>query len=145
MVQNLPEYRRTFVYGNLIVNDPGGPTYMIHYGGDSGLLNTYRKGTLYFYHNTVIVRANVGERWRTILFDVSTNDETVDARNNIVFLRSATVGQSPTNLSWMRSEGILNLGTNWATPNLWSFRDGVTPTGTVNGQPNVITNVGNKK
>jgi len=143
MVQNLAEYRRTFVYGNLIINDPGGPTFMIHYGGDSGLLNTYRKGTLYFYHNTVIVRANMGERWRTILFDVSTNDETVDARNNILFLRSATVGQSPTNLSWMRSEGILNLGTNWATPNLWSFRDGVTPTGTVNGLANVLSNAGN--
>jgi hypothetical protein len=143
VVQTLPEYRRTLVYGNLIINDPGGPTYMIHYGGDSGLMNTYRKGTLYFYHNTVVVRANVGERWRTILFDVSTNDETVDARNNIVFLRSATVGQSPTNLSWMRTAGVLNLGTNWATPNLWSFRDGVTPTGTVNGLANVITNPGN--
>lgn len=143
VVQSMPEYRRTMVYGNLIINDPGGPTYMIHYGGDSGLLNTYRKGTLYFYHNTVVVRANVGERWRTILFDVSTNEETVDARNNIVFLRSATVGQNPTNLSWMRSEGILNLGTNWATPNLWPFRDGVTPTGSVNGLANVLSNVGN--
>lgn len=143
MVQNLPEYRRTLVYGNLIVNNPGGPTYMIHYGGDSGLMNTYRKGTLYFYHNTVVVRANQNDQWRTILFDVSTNDETVDARNNIVFVRPATAGQSHTNMSWMRSAGILNLGTNWATPNLWSFRDGVTPTGAVNGLTNVLTNVVN--
>ncbi|MBK6519857.1 MAG: hypothetical protein IPG04_38430 [Polyangiaceae bacterium] len=28
---------------------------MVHYGGDSGMLDTYRKGTLHFFNNTVVV------------------------------------------------------------------------------------------
>src|SRR5690606_3569418 len=75
MVESLPEYRKTFVYGNLIINPPSGPSYMIHYGGDNGMTHTYRKGTLYFHHNTVLVTANQsgpGGKWRTVLFDVAT-------------------------------------------------------------------------
>jgi len=80
------------VYGNVLVNNPGGSSNMIHYGGDSGETDTYRKGTLFFANNTVVVREDQeeqggGGRWATALFDVSTADETVDARNNIVLVR----------------------------------------------------------
>ncbi len=134
----LPAYRETFVYGNVIVNGPDGPTNMIHYGGDSGLTDTYRKGTLHFFHNTVAVTSDQADRWRVVLFDVSTEDETVDARNNIVHIASATSGAQPSNLSWLRTAGVLNLGVNWASPGMTEFRDGVDTTGTVNGWQNLI-------
>lgn len=143
MMQNLPEYRRTFVYGNVIVNGPDGPSYMIHYGGDNGSTNTYRKGWLYFHENTIVVRADQSARWRTILFDVATNDESVDARNNVLFVRSATPGQAPTNMKWMRTAGYLELGANWASSGVEEWRDGVTPTGTIVGLSNVIGNAAN--
>ncbi len=155
MAQHLPEYRRAFVYGNVIVSDPDGPGYLVHYGGDSGCytggkedpaLTCYRKGTLHFFHNTVVVRTDQsgpGGAWRKVLFDVSTNDERVDARNNLVFLRAWTSGATPTNLSWMRQSGMLDLGVNWASPTMASWRDGITPDGTISGLGNVLTNAAN--
>lgn len=140
----LPEYRRTFVYGNTIVSDGvGGPTNMIHYGGDSGLENTYRKGRLHFNHNTIVIRADQSVRYRTVLFDVSTNEETVDARNNLVFARAQTNGAIPTELSWMRTAGVLQLGVNGVSPGILDFRTGVPSTGSVSGQANVLSNAGN--
>ena len=51
----VPSYRETFVYGNVLIEFDGeGNRQMIHYGGDSGREERYRNGTLYFYHNTVV-------------------------------------------------------------------------------------------
>ena len=152
MVQSMPEYRRAFVYGNLLLSDPDGPGALVHYGGDSGCyvngqydptLACYRKGILHFFHNTVVVRADQATRWRSILFDVSTNDERVDARNNLVFLRAWNDGSVPTNLSWMHQYGMLDLGVNWASPMLTQWRDNVTPQGVITGLGNVLTNAAN--
>lgn len=155
MVGNLPEYRRAFVYGNVIISDPDGPGYLVHYGGDSGCyidgnydpaLTCYRKGTLYFFHNTVVVRTNQagpGGAWRKILFDISTNDERVDARNNLVYLRAWTPAAAPTDFSWMHQSGELHLGVNWASPTLSLWRDNITPDGTITGLGNVMTNPAN--
>ncbi len=141
-----PEYRATYVYGNVLVNGPGGPSYMVHYGGDSGVTDAYRKGTLYFFHNTVVIRSDQegeGGRWRIALFDVSTDDESVDARNNVVHIEPATPGARPSDLSWMVSAGALVLGANWASPGVVAFRDGVEVSGTVSGMENVLSNAAN--
>ena len=63
----------TYVYGNVLIEPDGaGNSQIVHYGGDSGRRPNYRKGTLYFYHNTVVsTRAG-----NTTLFRLSTNDET---------------------------------------------------------------------
>jgi len=51
----LPSYRQTYVYGNLLTNTGGrDETSFVHYGGDGNVAD-FRKGTLYFYHNTVIL------------------------------------------------------------------------------------------
>lgn len=137
----LPAYSDTFVYGNVLVNEPDGPTNMVHYGGDSGVTERYRKGTLHFFHNTVAIRSDQegeGSRWRVVLFDVSTEDETVDARNNIVFIQPATPGARPSDLAWMRSGGVLELGVNWASPGITEFRDGVEISGRVSGMDNLL-------
>jgi len=78
-----PRYRSTFVYGNVLIEPDGaGNSQIVHYGGDSGNLPTYRKGTLYFHHNTVVSTRS----GNTTLFRLSTNDESADCRNNLLFV-----------------------------------------------------------
>src|SRR5262245_35217089 len=54
-IRNDPSYSSTYVYGNVLVeNANDGNRQMAHYGGDSGNTATYRKGTMYFYNNTLV-------------------------------------------------------------------------------------------
>ncbi|MCC6328553.1 MAG: right-handed parallel beta-helix repeat-containing protein, partial [Acidobacteria bacterium] len=53
IIRNAPEYRKTFVYGNILIKQDGGNNQAVHYGGDSGDEPNYRKGKLYFYNNTL--------------------------------------------------------------------------------------------
>ncbi|TAH36434.1 MAG: polysaccharide-degrading enzyme [Planctomycetota bacterium] len=104
-VINLPEYRATFVYGNVLVEPDGaGNSQICHYGGDSGITSQYRKGTLHFYHNTVVSTRS----GNTTLFRLSTNQESADCRNNVVY---ALAGGS--RLALLDSSGILDLWNNW--------------------------------
>lgn len=103
-----PQYRTTFVYGNVLVEPEGaGNRQIVHYGGDSGETGYYRKGALLFYHNTVFsTRPD-----RTTLFRLSTNDERCEARNNIVYVRAA--GRT---LALLDASGALDWGRNWIKP-----------------------------
>ncbi len=77
-------FRHSWVYGNVFVRGPVANGSMIHYGGDSGVLETYRKGVLHFFHNTVAIEnASHGEYQGTSIFELSTNDETLESRNNL--------------------------------------------------------------
>ena len=98
-------YRQTFVYGNILIEpDDAGNSQIVHYGGDSGDTQRYRKGTMYFYNNTV-VSTRTGN---TTLFRLSTNDEHCDCRNNIVYVTA------PGNrLAMLNSEGILDIRNSW--------------------------------
>ncbi|HOW70235.1 MAG TPA: NosD domain-containing protein [Phycisphaerae bacterium] len=115
-----PAYHTTFVYGNVLVEPAGaGNRQITHYGGDSGTTAAYRKGTLYFYHNTVVsTRPD-----RTTLFRLSTNEEQCDARNNIFYVTAA--GGT---LSLLDAAGALDLSRNWFKPG-W-----VSSFGTLTGQ-----------
>jgi hypothetical protein len=78
-IANLPEYRQTFVYGNVLLESEGaGNSQILHYGGDGD--GPYRAGTLYLYHNTIVSTRS----GNTTLARLSTNDESMDARNNIL-------------------------------------------------------------
>jgi hypothetical protein len=101
---NHPSYRDTYVYGNVLIKRDGGNNQVVHYGGDSDRTDAYRKGTLHFYHNTVVSH----RRGTTSLLRLSTADETADCRNNIVY---ATAGGR--NLALMVQQGTLNLQSNW--------------------------------
>ncbi len=86
----LPEFRHTYVYGNVFVNDvvdrtTASTSNMIHYGGDTGVWDIYRKGTLHFYNNTVYINTTVNLAYYMRLFDLSTNEETVSMKNNIIY------------------------------------------------------------
>ena len=103
-----PEYRLTQVYGNVLIETPdAGNRQIVHYGGDSESQSNYRKGTLLFYHNTVV-------SWRTdrtTLFRLSTNDERCDARNNVFYVSAP--GRT---LSVTDSSGRLEFSHNWLKP-----------------------------
>ena len=122
VIQNDPSYRQTFVYGNIFIEPDGaGNRQITHYGGDSGNTPIYRKGTLYFYNNTVVSTRTD----RSTLFRLSTNEETCDARNNIFYITN-----TGNNLSLIDDAGVLNLSHNWFKPG-WVISFG-TATGTVN-------------
>ncbi len=100
-----PDYRKTFVYGNVLLKGDGGNNQITHYGGDSGTLADYRKGKLYFYNNTIVSSRN----GNTALFRLSTNEETCDARNNIFYTVNAG-----TTLAMLAESGTLSLTNNWS-------------------------------
>jgi len=82
----MPSFHETYVYGNVMIRSdmPGGS--MIHYGGDSGLFGDYRKGTLHFYQNTLVVKNQGASDWDTVeVFELSTNEEQLQATNNIFY------------------------------------------------------------
>lgn len=104
-IRTAPEYRKTFVYGNVLIKPDGGNNQTTHYGGDSGTTADYRKGLLYFYNNT-IVSTRTGT---TVIFRLSTNEDLCDARNNIFY----TTG-SGANLAMLAETGVLSLANNWS-------------------------------
>jgi hypothetical protein len=107
-----PRYRATFVYGNVLIEHPNsGNNDICFYGGDGGSANQFRKGTLYFYNNTVVSDRTDATR----LFRMATNDESIDARNNIAYVTAAG-----SNLQVLDNYGRLTLTSNW-------FKTGWTP------------------
>jgi hypothetical protein len=103
-----PSYRSAFVYGNILVERDGdGNRQIVHYGGDSGNTNIYRKGTLHMYNNTIVSTRTD----RTTLLRLSTNEETCDFRNNLAYVSAA--GNT---LALVDQSGILNLSHNWFKP-----------------------------
>ncbi|WP_456405009.1 hypothetical protein [Thiolapillus sp.] len=99
------DYEKTFVYGNVLIEPDGaGNSQIVHYGGDSGNESIYRKGMLYFYHNTVVSTRS----GNTTLVRLSTNDEHADIRNNILY---ASAGGDY--LAILNYAGIAELNNNW--------------------------------
>lgn len=117
-----PDYHETYVYGNILINNvdlkSGYPWAgsMIHFGGDTGRSELYKKGPLYFFHNTIIIKSDVADRYRISVFDLQTNEQEADIRNNIIY-RDGT-----SKLLILRHHGVANLtGTNWINPD---WKDG---------------------
>ncbi len=103
-----PTYRETFVYGNVLIEPDGaGNSQIVHYGGDGGDTTAYRKGALYFFHNTVVSTRS----GNTTLLRLSTSDESADVRNNILYV-TATGNR----LALMNADGTLDLSHNWTKP-----------------------------
>ncbi len=128
-----PSYLETFVYGNTILND-GLTGSIVHYGGDLG---DYRKGTLYFYNNTVVAINDQARKWRHVLFQIEPGSK-VDFRNNIVYSKSATAGAAPSAMVLSGSSGMFNIGKNWVSPGTMTTRGDEYYTGTYAGAGNLI-------
>jgi hypothetical protein len=105
------------VYGNILIEpDGGGNSQIVHFGGDSGDTSIYR-GTLYFWNNTV-VSTRVGN---TTLLRLSSNAQTADVRNNIVYVTA-----SGDHLALSNSAGTLNYGWNLFKPGYVASHESVT-------------------
>src|SRR5262249_39088190 len=122
-----PRYRETRAYGNILIEPDGaGNRQIVHYGGDSATTARYRKGTLYFYNNTVVSTRTD----RTTLFRLSTNEERCESRNNIFY---ATAGGRTVSL--LDTDGVIDLSHNWIQPgwvrSFGEFRGAVSDDGTM--------------
>ncbi len=130
LIRNAPEYRKTYVYGNVLIKQDGGNNQAVHYGGDSGTTADYRKGKLYFYNNTLYsIRAGT-----TVVMRLSTNEELADSRNNIFFNTAAG-----TNMAMLAEAGTLTLANNWAKTGWRNSHEGGAFTGSVTGGGTMVT------
>lgn len=104
-VVNHPAYGKTYVYGNILLETADvGNSQIVHYGGDSGDLPTYRKGTLYFYNNTVVSKRPSN----TTLLRLSSADESAEVFNNILY-----VTENGSRLALLNEEGEITMSHNW--------------------------------
>lgn len=128
IIVNDPRYRETHVYGNILKEaDNEGNAQIVHYGGDSTNTSIYRKGTLYFYNNTIISTRTE----KTTLLRLSTNEETAQVFNNIIY-PTATGDQ----LALLDSSGQLVLRHNWLKAG-WLDSHGIL-TGTIDDDGSTI-------
>ncbi|MDB5335920.1 MAG: hypothetical protein JWN70_1539 [Planctomycetaceae bacterium] len=146
-----PGYHQTYVYGNILHDAPGVSGTIVHYGGDDlGNQQDFRKGTLYFYNNTVIIQDNQfgpNGAYQTVVFQLATNDESADIRNNIFYVAAASnapAGTAPTMMAFAangENGGQYHFGTNWVSP-AWHgwYNDSPTPGGSMTGTENFLTN-----
>ncbi len=136
------DYRRTFVYGNLL-SIGSGSRAVVHYGGDHFTSvpganwgeGIFRKGTLHFFHNTV--QASASAR----LFRISTTEETVEAWNNVFVANAGALSlrereNDPIGAAWT-PDGVLNLGRNWISSG-WA-QGNAALRGSVSGTANLLT------
>jgi hypothetical protein len=126
VTRSMPSFHTTYVYGNVMIRGTTPSGSMIHYGGDSGVFDDYRKGTLYFYNNTVVVK-NQGypPYTRTPVFELSTNDERLDSRNNVYFSTIAPDDLHAIGMLGARdqvSSGIATFAGDWVK-NGWTAHD----------------------
>jgi parallel beta-helix repeat protein len=123
-----PAYLQTFVYGNILIEpDDSGNSQIVHFGGDSGDTSIYR-GTLYFWNNTIVSTRS----GNTTLLRLSSNAQTADVRNNIIYVTAAGSRLALTN-----SAGTLRYGWNLFKPGFVNSHSGLT--GTVTDLGGTIT------
>lgn len=141
-------YRTTVVYGNQIVKDAGTGT-TVHYGGDHfGATPTsnwgepfFRRGTLYFYNNTVRLTGTAGAGQ---LFQLSTTLERAEVWNNVFVFDAAITYPSmratqDVNTAYWTPGGVVNLGRNWISAN-WDDSDPYHPVpGQLLGRTNMLS------
>jgi len=121
ITNNDPLYNYGWVYGNLIIDDfstpGGGSTDLIHWGGDKYGYDIYHNGPLYFYDNTVIVKATQAQAYHLAVFDLATDKQTIVLSNNIIAHYGTSQMNACTNSSTNGTKGTLKFAdTNWAAP-----------------------------
>lgn len=132
-----PRYRDTFVYGNVLVEPDGaGNSQVVHYGGDNGDEDRYRKGTLHLFHNTIVSTRS----GNTTLLRLSSADESADVRNNVVWAEAGRLAISD-------AAGTIDLHDNWLSQGWTDSHSGligrVTEQGTAVGtDPGFVDAVG---
>ncbi|MBX3475780.1 MAG: polysaccharide-degrading enzyme [Planctomycetes bacterium] len=123
-INTLSGYDTTYAYGNVLIEPDGaGNSQIIHYGGDNGTTSTYRKGTLHLYNNTIVSTRS----GNTTLVRLSTNSETCDCRNNVIYVTA-----NGSNLGLIDNTGVLNIRNCWLKAGFANSHSGGSMQGTVN-------------
>ncbi len=110
IIMNEPNYHDVYVYGNVFVNDMTKENFgvnLIHFGHDNSPVEA-KRGTLFFYHNTVHIKGDKEVYWYNRLFDVTTDEGQVALFNNIIYKEGTT------HLELMADRGTLTFyANNW--------------------------------
>ncbi len=145
-----PDYRDSYVYGNLITIQPYASSMSMVFWGAFNGPNFYaaqHRGTLHFYHNTIV---NHHEAVALFLMPDQTyagtnrTYETVDCRNNIFFTDTALQNNIydamhfTTGGSNSLGGGDVVLGKNWISPNWRKESPNHAWTGQLIGTANLI-------
>jgi hypothetical protein len=133
-----PNYHYCYVYGNVIAQDDPRCANGIHYGGDSLPPGYYRKGLLYLWNNTIVSTISQHDTWRSMIVQLSTPGDSVDARNNIIAYKSLSGGNAPV-LDLMPPDGVGYWGVNWVSAGWRSCFSANRFTGVAAGTENFIT------
>lgn len=140
-----PGFHAAHVYGNafhsmqMYSSNPSPLSdKLFRWGGDMVNPSAMRNGTLYFYHNSVQIRADQSALWHVSLFDMPDNNQTVDVRNNI--FHSAPFWEPTSPELHLLNNGIGNadVGVNWFSPG-WSISGSEAPTGAVTGTEQIFS------
>lgn len=150
-----PDYRDSYVYGNLITVQPYAGSMSMIFWGAFNSPNSYaqqHRGTLHFYHNTVVSHHEGMALFHLpdSLYTGATNRtfESVDCRNNIFFTDTALQNNiyDAMHFSTAGSNslggGDIVLGKNWISPNWRKESPGHPWTGQLLGTANLIVGDG---
>ncbi len=129
IIMNEPNYHDVYVYGNIFLNNVSSNIFaasLIHFGYDNSP-DLAKRGTLYFFNNTVFIQGDENDWWNTTLFFInddqnpSTTEASVDMYNNII------AKEGTTHLQLMRDGGTLNIyANNWLQNDFEEISDGAT-------------------
>lgn len=147
-----PTYAQDFVYGNVIVNDiydASQGVNFIHWNEDNQVVTGRAEGggRLYFYDNTILVKADAPAWGTPDIFNVNYGagdcppyepPGRIDVRNNLVVRLPDTAGATPVSMNWGRcGQEHLDFGVNWVTSPGWALWE-VAGSGTATGQGDII-------
>lgn len=153
LIDAQPDYRDSYVYGNLFTVQPYAGSMSMIFWGAFNSPNSYaqqHRGTLHFYHNTIVNHhEGLGLFHMPDGTYAGTNrtHESVDCRNNIFFTDTALQNNIydamyfTTGGSNSLGGGDIVLGKNWISPNWRKESPGHPWTGQLLGTANLI--VGN--
>ena len=149
-IEQQQHYLDSYVYGNLItIENYASGADLFWWGAYNGSsqYQALHRGTLYFYHNTVVVHHG-----KTSLFFLPSTTytgsaptfENVDCRNNIFYVDPGFQGNQYDAMHWFTSGatnggGDINLGVNWVSPGILKEAPFHAYGGALNGVANLIT------
>ncbi len=109
-----PNYHDAYVYGNVIENDITQSPFassMIHFGYDNSSVNA-KRGSLFFYNNTVYIKGDTSDYWYVNLFDVTDDNNSLTMEGSLEMHNNIIHKNGTTNLRLMRDGGTIEFYTN---------------------------------
>jgi len=111
----LPSFKTTYFAGNIIEGSNIGAGTILHYGNDANSATPEgkgnRKGTLYCYNNTFVLRGNNKISYRKMFFDLTFCEGKLKAFNNVLFYENDSKNPN-IHVSVLRNSGTAEVFSN---------------------------------